>query len=1265
MLTPKQRVCVRDAQMRKWKGFGEVKIPADVVDAYSDEIFAIYRGATFPSGRLDSPDSLSALETLCDEAELELDDDARPADMLRLLIAAWRTRWVRERESSDDGEEIRSKRIIRYWLDAIERIDWDAIGKAATSNLGRFEGFAALAAGTWTMSKDAMLVEDSPALLVAYVGKRALLAIPVIAKKSGGLAPPDQSEPLLLNPYYFPATEADLSEWSIALSGDVRTHVSSNVTWQAHWESIVASFAEASIDLQAPTTMANRSDAMNVRWCVSDTADVSAAVVWIARAYRQLLNEKLPRLFERALTLEDAADKRRTLPVRPGHVDEYLTTESRRRVFPMDRSQRRAVSWAASLEEDEALVVNGPPGTGKTTFLRGVIATKWLEPLLTGTAVSFPPIIVGTGATNIAVQNILGAFDAAPAPPNERPTRFDERWIPGVASYGWFFPSASRETHRQSLREKDGRLQYLNTSGTLLNISDPENGTQHASLLKTIESAYLDAAERTCGQKFDHVESVVSSLRTELRSFERKRRTGLNQLADAVIKVANGCADDQLRSRVPLLLEEFVAASLPEHWKHLRDDSRVEKERASSAAAVAARVEGTIGDDDLLHTLGAFSETAYSTVLFHVAARIWEGRWIIAQESRNITEFPDVREELRIAAMLGPCIVSTFHTLPSIARDEFGLRFGLFDLLIIDEAGQAGAEIAAASIAFGKRLLVVGDAEQLQPIPKVNESEDRDLLARADLEDLATALRLSSGSALRIAKHLTVFRPLDPDKPTPVKDRGVTLKYHYRCRDEIIEFCNGLRYSGELVASRPKLTEEPPWPPMSYVFTDGHFGGEQSVAENKDAWSNRLEAIEIAEWLREERATLEEFYKRPLSEIVAVITPFVGQEAILTDVIRERLGYKDKTLDGMVVGTVSKLQGAEKHIVLFSSVVTGDKPSKWVDENEHLINVAVSRAKDSFVFFGAHAILFKLEAKTALSKLGNYMTAHGRMLYPEELLVVEAPGKVKKIGAALGRRKLVLPSGGHFRDLPPFAEPEPDWKAVRFVESKEGSAKIDAIAQAARKLPTLVLATDDDREGEAIAWHVLDALSLRGVSLDRENVLRMRFSNLAKDTLREARAKAAVGLDLGRVRAALTRSVIDYLLGKRYAATIGTDDGVGRVQAALLLAALRYERRRESSDARYVMATIEGNDGLPVAAWLVEDKTSVSDRLVNESRAQSLKYDESAEVVDLGDRSVVRIVSPPRAPATADMLIAAARQLKQQPARTMHLLESLYLGTKR
>src|SRR5690606_31648410 len=94
-----------------------------------------------------------------------------------------------------------------------------------------------------------------------------------------------------------------------------------------------------------------------------------------------------------------------------GHIDEY--EDGQRSLFPLDRTQRSAVHAILSLKAGELQAVNGPPGSGKTSMLRAVVASKWVAAALNKEPC---PIIIACGATNQSVTNVIDAFGNAPHP---------------------------------------------------------------------------------------------------------------------------------------------------------------------------------------------------------------------------------------------------------------------------------------------------------------------------------------------------------------------------------------------------------------------------------------------------------------------------------------------------------------------------------------------------------------------------------------------------------------------------------------------------------------------------------------------------------------------------------------------------------------------------------------------------------------------------------------------------------------------------------
>ena len=126
---------------------------------------------------------------------------------------------------------------------------------------------------------------------------------------------------------------------------------------------------------------------------------------------------------------------------------------------------------------------------------------------------------------------------------------------------------------------------------------------------------------------------------------------------------------------------------------------------------------------------------------------------------------------------------------------------------------------------------------------------------------------------------------------------------------------------------------------------------------------------------------------------------------------------------------------------------------------------------------------------------------------PASVVVVESPAKAKTINKYLGRDFIVLASYGHVRDLPPkdgSVDPEADFKMIWEVDAR-AQKRLKDIADAVKSADRLILATDPDREGEAISWHVLEALRQRR-ALGKTEVQRVVFNAITKSAVLEAMA---------------------------------------------------------------------------------------------------------------------------------------------------------------
>ena len=361
--------------------------------------------------------------------------------------------------------------------------------------------------------------------------------------------------------------------------------------------------------------------------------------------------------------------------------------------------------------------------------------------------------------------------------------------------------------------------------------------------------------------------------------------------------------------------------------------------------------------------LDRFADCNVRFRLFQLACHYWEGRWLLTMEedlddivgSRRKTGRKTVEPRWRRRMMLTPCAVSTFASLPG--KMSFGFKSGgdwktgylydFIDLLIVDEAGQVLPEVAAPSFALAKRALVIGDTQQIEPISSVSNAVDignlqstgflKEAYSDGELSELSrTGLRSVDGSVMQLAQQAC------PYEPYPDLERGLYLFEHRRCYDEIISFCNTLCYKGLLKPTRGAAPTNRVAPSMGYLHIDGlsvSFGGSRA---------NPTEAATIADWLTSNRDDLEQQYRTKLEDIVGVVTPFGRQ----VQEIKRACADRGIDVQQMTIGTVHSLQGAERRVVIFSPVYSKHADGQFIDMSPSMLNVTVSRAKDSFLVFG-------------------------------------------------------------------------------------------------------------------------------------------------------------------------------------------------------------------------------------------------------------------------------------------------------------------------
>jgi DNA topoisomerase-1 len=291
-----------------------------------------------------------------------------------------------------------------------------------------------------------------------------------------------------------------------------------------------------------------------------------------------------------------------------------------------------------------------------------------------------------------------------------------------------------------------------------------------------------------------------------------------------------------------------------------------------------------------------------------------------------------------------------------------------------------------------------------------------------------------------------------------------------------------------------------------------------------------------------------------------------------------------------------------------------------------------------------------------------------------DVVVVESPAKAKTINRYLGGGYTVLASLGHVRDLPPkdgSVRPEQDF-AMAWQSDARGERQVGAIAKALKGASTLYLATDPDREGEAISWHV-NAMLQERKALKGVKVRRITFNEITRTAIRAAMA-APRDLDQPLIEAYLARRALDYLVGFTLSPVLWRklpgSRSAGRVQSVALRLICEREAEIEAFRAREywtVEADFTTPAGAPFTARLthLEGKRLEQFDLANEALAMRAKQRVEAGRFRVGSVEKKRVRRNPSAPFTTSTLQQeASRKLGFGAQQTMRLAQQLYEGVE-
>ncbi len=291
----------------------------------------------------------------------------------------------------------------------------------------------------------------------------------------------------------------------------------------------------------------------------------------------------------------------------------------------------------------------------------------------------------------------------------------------------------------------------------------------------------------------------------------------------------------------------------------------------------------------------------------------------------------------------------------------------------------------------------------------------------------------------------------------------------------------------------------------------------------------------------------------------------------------------------------------------------------------------------------------------------------------KNLLIVESPAKAKTIGKYLGKDYEVVASFGHIRDLPSkegSVETANDF-FMHYEVSSKSFKHVKDIVDKAKLCSKIILAPDPDREGEAIAWHILEVLKQKKALKATTKIERVVFNAITKNSIVEA-IKNPRAIDMDLVNAQQARRALDYLVGFTLSPVLWRklpgSKSAGRVQSvALRLICDREDDIDAFKSEEYwdVKLDLKNSKNIDFQASVVEIEGKKLERfsIVNADQAAAIKKlleSKQYQVLKITKKQAKRRSNPPF--TTSSMQQEAARKLGFSASRTMMTAQRLYEG---
>ena len=584
----------------------------------------------------------------------------------------------------------------------------------------------------------------------------------------------------------------------------------------------------------------------------------------------------------------------------------------------LNRTQEEATEVS---RKERITVVTGPPGTGKSQLVVSAVANAWVDQetvLISST---------NNGAVDVAVSR---ANEIAPGMLMRTGNKAARDALPSFVSEAvlkYRDPSNTESSNEGTIRARLA-LSQINRQTLHQDLIEVERlDTQLTKIVQVIErlSKLLWGAEKSLEEleTFLSIASLIQRISGvflfrgfRLRRLFRKLRITYSDNALKIGKEWSECVISypKLRSQVERLRLQQITN--PDQLLRERDEEWVN----ASLEALEFSIRSSIQKNPAAYASignagGAGGKLATANALAKRALRGWA------------------------------C------TTLSMSRN-FNLDPGYFDLAIIDEASQCNIAHVLPIAYRTKRLLVVGDPNQLPPIVQVGRKTVSSIAEVSEMTQLILdnpGLDFLDGSAyFGFEKSIGI-------------ENVILLNEHYRCHPKIARWFNEAFYGGSLEVMTDISEMQNSMRGISWIDVPGSA----TRPSNQRSWINTSEIAEVVEIVG---ASI----SHGLS--IGVVSPFSAQAGAIARSVESKFSAELLSEVNFTAGTAHRFQGDERDVIIFSSCVApgiNDQASRWVEQERNLINVAVSRARQRLVVLG-HPQISSLKCST-LSSLRTFI----------------------------------------------------------------------------------------------------------------------------------------------------------------------------------------------------------------------------------------------------------------------------------------------------